>query len=403
MGFAPVPAVLRLYSAVSEPIPITQTVLGDAERAAVLAPLGTGWLVQGPHVAAFEQRFAAFTGAPHALATSSCSTALHAALAALGIGPGDEVIVPAFTWVASANAAEHLGARAVFVDVSLDTFNLDPDLLEAAVTSRTRAIVPVHLFGLAADMDAVLATARRHDLYVVEDAACGFGTTFRGAHVGTLGDAGCFSFHPRKAITTGEGGMVTTRDPVLAERVASLRNHGAGGGGFADYPNLGYNFRLTDLQGALGAAQMDRADAILSGRRDAAARYDALLSDLDGVRLPSAPAHTSHSYQSYVVHLASLAPGSAETVRQTRDAVMADLDAQGIATRQGTHAVTGLAYYADTYGFTPDSFPGAHLAERASLALPLFPQITPEQQARVADALARALAAHRPRALFALS
>ncbi len=372
-------------------IPITQTLLGEAERAAVLAPLETGWLVQGPHVTLFEQKFAAFTGARHALATTSCSTALHATLSALGIGPGDEVIVPAFTWVATAHAAEHLGARAVFIDVDPDTFNLDPAQLGAAVTSRTRAVVPVHLFGLAADMDAVLSCTRRHDLFVVEDAACGFGTTYRGDHVGTLGDAGCFSFHPRKAITTGEGGMVTTNDDAMADRIASLRNHGAGGSGFGDFPNLGFNFRMTDLQGALGSAQMERADEILTGRLRAAARYDALLARMDWLKLPSAPPYVGHSYQSYVTRLVG---DDADALRTLRDGVMADLDAQGIATRQGTHAVPTLGYYARKYGYTSGDFPGAHLAESASLALPLFPTITEAQQVRVADALLRAHSDH---------
>lgn len=376
------------------PIPITQTLLGDAERDAVLAPLDTGWLVQGPHVAAFEQKFALFTGSAHALATTSCSTALHAALSALGIGPGDEVIVPAFTWVATAHAAEHLGARAVFVDVDPDTFNLDPAHLHSAVTDRTRAVVPVHLFGLAADMDAVSAFAQRRDLFVVEDAACGFGTTYRGSHVGTLGDAGCFSFHPRKAITTGEGGMITTNDSELAKRVDSLRNHGAGGSGFGDFPNLGFNFRMTDLQGALGSAQMDRADEILSGRRAAAARYDALLSSVDWLQLPSSPAHSEHSYQSYVTRFLG---GDADALRLLRDGIMANLDAQGIATRQGTHAVPTLGYYSGKYGYVAGDFPGAHLAESASLALPLFPTISESQQARVVDALLRAHSTlHRP-------
>ncbi len=376
---------------VSDAIPITQTLLGEAERAAVLAPLETGWLVQGPHVAAFEQKFSSFTGAAHALATTSCSTALHAVLSALGIGPGDDVIVPAFTWVATAHAAEHLGARAVFVDVDPDTFNLDPTRLESVITSQTRAVVPVHLFGLPADMDTVLSFARRHDLFVVEDAACGFGTTYRGQHVGALGDAGCFSFHPRKAITTGEGGMVTTNDAGLAERVASLRNHGAGGSGFGDFPHLGFNFRMTDLQGALGSTQMDRAEEILSGRLKAAARYDALLAGFDWLRLPSAPAHVGHSYQSYVTRLLG---DDTPTVRTLRDAVMADLDAQGIATRQGTHAVPTLGYYSRKYGYDVRDFPGAHLSESASLALPLFPTITEAQQVRVADALLRAHSQH---------
>ena len=208
-------------------IPITKPYLGAEELAAVQKPLESGWLVQGPFVAEFERRFADFTRARSAVATTSCSTALHLAAAALGVSPGDEVIVPAFTWVSTANIVESLGGRAVFCDIDLDTFNVDVGQLERLVTKRTVGIIPVHLFGLMADMAPILKLARTHELWVVEDAACAFGGWYRGQHAGTFGDAGCFSFHPRKSITTGEGGMVTPKRADLDSTLRSLRDHGA--------------------------------------------------------------------------------------------------------------------------------------------------------------------------------
>src|SRR5262249_35885690 len=191
-------------------IPITRPVFGDEERAAVQRPLESGWVVQGPCVKTFEERFAAFVGSSYGVAASSCTTALHMTIAALGVKPGDEVIVPAFTWVSTANVVEYLGATPVFCDVDLSTFNIDAAQIEALITPRTVGLIPVHLFGLCAEMAPILALAAARGLWVVEDAACGFGARYHGRHAGALGDAGCFSFHPRKAITTGEGGMVTT-------------------------------------------------------------------------------------------------------------------------------------------------------------------------------------------------
>ncbi|MBT6462385.1 MAG: DegT/DnrJ/EryC1/StrS family aminotransferase, partial [Opitutae bacterium] len=204
-------------------IPIARTSLTQNEVNSVLEPLHSGWLVQGPKVREFEEKWSAFTGSDHSIAVTSCTSAMHLSLAALGFGPGDEAIVPAFTWISTANVVEHLGGKVVFCDIDLETFNMDVDQIETKITSRTKVIMPVHLFGLAADMDSVLAVARKYDLSVVEDAACGFGAKFKERHVGTFGDAGCFSFHPRKAITTGEGGMVTTNDDSFAEKIRRLR------------------------------------------------------------------------------------------------------------------------------------------------------------------------------------
>ena len=207
-------------------IPIARTNLTENEIESVLGPLRSGWLVQGPKVREFEEKWSAFTGAEHSIAVTSCTTALHLSLAALGFGPGDEAIVPAFTWISTANVVEHLGGKVVFCDIDLETFNIDTQI-ESKITNKTKAILPVHLFGLAAEMNAINAIAQQYNLWVVEDAACGFGSRYHGSHVGTLGNTGCFSFHPRKAITTGEGGMVTTQDGQLAEKIRRLRDHGA--------------------------------------------------------------------------------------------------------------------------------------------------------------------------------
>jgi len=385
-------------------IPITRIVVGEEELRAVQVPLETGWVVQGPFVQEFEEKFAAYTGASHALATSSGTTALHVALAALGVGPGDEVIVPGFTWVSTANVVEHLGGTAVFADVDLATYNVAAAAIEPLVTEKTVGLVPVHLFGLSADLDPILELARARGLWVLEDCACSFGGWYRGRHTGTLGDAGAFSFHPRKSITTGEGGMVTTESDELAARVGSLRDHGASksdherhesSGGFllSEYEHLGFNFRLTDIQGALGSAQMDRADEVLEGRRRAAALYDRLLADVEWLRPPVVAEWAVHGYQAYVCLFAPEEPTLANVheLHARRNALMTALEEQGISTRQGTHAPVLTGLYARKYGLRPEQFPNSVLADRLSLALPLFPQLTDADQETVVTALRAAV------------
>jgi dTDP-4-amino-4,6-dideoxygalactose transaminase len=365
-------------------IPISKPFFGDEERREIEAALASGWVAQGPRVQEFEHRFGAFCGVEHAVAATSCTTAMHLAVAALGAGPGDEVVVPAFTWVATANAVAYTGATPVFCDVSLDTFNADPQAMAAAVTERTVGLLPVHLFGLAADMAAVAAIAERHGLWVVEDAACAVGTRQAGRHAGGFGNAGCFSFHPRKTLTTGEGGMLVTGDAALASRARSRGDHGSARSGevrhagprafeLADHDVLGFNYRMTDLQAALGCAQLERADWLLAERSRLAARYDAALAGLEWLRLPRVPEGEAHGWQSYVC----LYEGDG------RDEVMAALEEQGIATRPGTHAPPELG----VYGHAPEEFPNAHAAARQSLALPLFAGLTDADQDRVVAAL----------------
>lgn len=382
-------------------VPIARTSLLEAEIQSVLEPLRSGWLVQGPKVREFEDKWSAFTGAGHSIAVTSCTTALHLSLAALGFGPGDEAILPAFTWIATANVVEHLGGKVVFCDIDLATFNLDVSQLERLVTPRTRAILPVHLFGLSADMSAVLAFAAKHKLSVVEDAACGFGARYQGKHVGTLGDTGCFSFHPRKAITTGEGGMVTTNDAALAEKLRRLRDHGAAMSDLqrhlgarpyllADHPDAGYNQRMTDLQAALGSAQMERAQPIISERQRLAAVYDTAFEGLGWLRTPARLDGYEHGYQSYPclfqpepINLASVS-----IVNDMRNAWMDKLQQGGISTRPATHAVHMLSYYREKYQLKPEDFPSAYAANHCSISLPLFHGMTEAEQSYVIDVVA---------------
>ena len=392
---------------VSMKIPITKPVFGPEERAAVVRPLDSGWVVQGPFVQEFEAKFCAFTGAAHGVATSSCTTALHIAVAELGLKPGDEVIVPAFTWVSTPNVIEYMGARPVFCDVDLSTFNLDASAAAALVTERTVGILPVHLFGLCADMDPILALARARGLWVVEDAACGFNAWYKGRHAGVLGDIGCFSFHPRKSITTGEGGMITTASDALAGRARSMRDHGAsrsdlarhaGSAAFllSEYDMLGYNFRLTDLQAAVGTAQMDRAHWIGEQRARLARQYDEALARFSSwLETPRTPPGYGHGYQAYVCLFRPDAPTLAnlDRLHDLRNRLMTRLEERGIATRQGTHAPVLQGFYRRKYGFTPESFPNSTIADRLSLALPLFPTLTDDEQGYVVQELGAAIAA----------
>jgi dTDP-4-amino-4,6-dideoxygalactose transaminase len=308
--------------------------------------------------------------------------------------------VPAFTWISTANVVEYMGARPIFCDVDLRTFNVDTDQLEALVTPRTVGIIPVHLFGLCADMEPVLKIARKHRLWVVEDAACAFGARYRGRHSGTIGDMGCFSFHPRKSITTGEGGMITTQTEDLERLARSLRDHGASRSDFArhegtssfllsEYKQLGYNYRMTDIQGALGCAQMERAEWILAERSHRARLYDDMLSDLGWLQTPIVPDGYIHGYQAYVCLFCPESPtlANVDRLHWHRNELMRRMEEKGIATRQGTHAPVIVDYYAKKYGLRPEDFPNAYLADRLSLTLPLYVLMTDADQALVCESL----------------
>jgi perosamine synthetase len=372
-------------------IPITAPKFDQHEIDLVKKCLDSGWVTQGPLTAQFEKAFGARHGTAFALATTSCTAALHLATLALKLQPGDEVIVPAFTWVTSAHCAEYVGATPVFVDVDLDTFNIDPGKLGSAITPRTKAIVAVHLFGKAAPMDPVMATARRHGLAVIEDAACAAGTTYKGRSVGAIGDVACFSLHPRKVITTGEGGVVTTDRADLADYIKSLRNHGTTGPAPGSDPtrpytmgtfnNLGYNLRLSDIQSAVGLAQMQKLDGLLAERRRLALRYTQKLSSVAGIICPVDD--DGHTYQSYVIRITA--------GREERNRIMDALAAADIQTRPGTHAVHRLGYYVNKYGLAPEQFPNACAAEDTTITLPIFPGMTHEQHDFVIGKLTSAL------------
>lgn len=374
-------------------IPITKPFFGAEEKQAVQLPLESGWVVQGPFVKKFEDKFSAFTGAPFSIATTSCTTALHVAVAALGLRPGDEVIVPAFTWVSTPNVVEYMGAKPVFCDIHLSTFNINTSQIEAVITPRTVGIIPVHLFGLCAEMNPILETAKKHHLWVIEDGACAFGAWHHGHHAGTLGEIGCFSFHPRKSITTGEGGMITTGRPQLDRLSRILRDHGASRTDFdreamksafllSDYNHLGYNYRMTDIQGALGCVQMERAKWILEERSRRAHLYDEMLQSVEWLKLPVAPPGDIHSYQAYVCLFWPEEPTlrNVDRISRQRNDLMMRLEEKGIATRQGTHAPVIQGYYVEKYHLRPDQFPNAYLADRLSLTLPLYVQLTEAEQ-----------------------
>ena len=373
-------------------IPITRIELTQEEIDSVRGPLASGQVAQGPFVEEFERKWRAFNGSKHAVAVSSCTAALHLSLAALGIGPGDEVIMPAFTWVATANAVESLGAKPVLCDIDLSTFNMDVSLVEGLITKNTKALIPVHLFGLPSDMEPIMAAARDRGLIVVEDAACGFGARYRGTSVGNFGSAGCFSFHPRKAITTGEGGMIVTADDELAARLRSMRDHGAimsdeqrreGPKPYLmpEIPHVGFNYRMTDIQAALGSSQMDRAVRILERRAGLAHRYDETLGGVAWLATPGCPQNCAHGYQSYVCLMQpeEITAGNVARLQSSRNAFMDYLMDKGISTRPGTHAVHMLGYYAEKYGLEPSDFPQAWFADHCSVALPLFPALRDDE------------------------
>ncbi len=377
-------------------IPITKAIFDETDLAIIQEPLKSGWVVQGKFVKQFEEMFCEFSKAKHSIATTSCTTSLHIAMAALDLQPDDEVLVPAFTWISTANCVEYFKAKPVFVDVDLATFNIDVTKIEEKITSKTKGIIPVHLFGLVADMKPIMEIANKHNLFVVEDAACGFDSWYQGKHAGTFGDFGCFSFHPRKAITTGEGGMITTNDDAKGKLCQTLRDHGASRSDFqrhsqkysfllAEYHHLGFNFRMTDIQGALGVTQMQKADRIMAGRRQGAKQYDELLKGLDWLQLPFQHTDYVHGYQSYVCLFQPEKPTleNWEKMHNRRNEIMSKLEEKGIITRQGTHAVAHLDYYKKKYNISIQDFPNAFLAEMLTITLPLYAGITQEESETV--------------------
>jgi dTDP-4-amino-4,6-dideoxygalactose transaminase len=372
-------------------IPVAKPVVGDAELEAVRRPLSTGWLTQGPEVAAFEREFAAFVGAPHACAVSNCTTALHLALRAAGVGPGDEVITVSHSFIATANAIRYCGAVPVFVDVQPDTYNIDPSRIVAALSPRTRALLVVHQLGMPCDLAAIVERARRHGVPVIEDAACAAGSEIlwqgRWERIGRPhGDIACFSFHPRKVMTTGDGGMLTTANPELDRRFRLWRQHSMSVSDTArhasqkvvveEYSELGFNYRMTDLQAAIGRVQLERLPAMVERRRALARNYFSRLAEISGLRLPVEPEWARSNWQSFCVR-----------VKGDRDRILQALAERGISARGGIMN----AHEQPAYQPNDMTLPRSEAATRECLILPLYPGMTHAQQDRVIQALAELL------------
>lgn len=397
-------------------IPVTKPYFTEEELDLIKDSLDSGWVAQGPKVAEFEKIIAAHEGIAQGVATTSATTALHLAMVAHGLTTGMDAIVPAFTFVATENAVVTTGATPILVDIYQETFNINIEDLKNIIATKYDkkdgklvnketgnvlwGIVPVHEFGLCCDIYAVNAIAKEHNLVVIEDAACALGASVNGVHQGAFGNSSCVSFHPRKSITTGEGGMILTDDVALAKRMRELRTHGSTvsadardkGKGFLlpEFNEAGYNYRMTDVQGAMGLAQAKKLDLIVNAKRDGAAIYNKLIAEkLPEFITPVEPEGYFHTYQSYVcmLSLEKLGLDSIKAGGEFRNILLQKLEDKGIATRQGTHAVHMLGYYKNRFGFVPEDFVNAYACDHLSITLPLYVGLTEEDQEYVIDTI----------------
>ena len=378
-------------------IPISKPYFNKNEEKALSDVIKSGWVMQGPMVSEFEEKFAQYVGTKYAVAVSSGTAALHLSLLALGIGEGDEVIIPSFSFIATANAVAHCGASPVFIDIDQRTYNISPEKIEeylAGVSKKknkkVKAIMPVHQLGMPADMDYIIAIAKKHSLHIIEDAACALGSEYKGRKAGNIGDVGCFSFHPRKIITTGEGGMITTNDKRIAEKVRLLRNHGMTISAHErnkkvmikkeEYPLVGYNYRMTDLQGAIGLVQMEKLEYILNKRRAIARRYNSLLEKIEWLERPHVPAYANPNYQSYIVRVK-------EGGYKIRNHIVSKLIGSGISCKAGVQAIHMEKCYREKY--KGDRLINTERAFYSTMLLPLYSELKEHEQDKVVRNLRR--------------
>lgn len=362
-------------------IPLTKPYFDRSEEKAVVEVLRCGWVAQGPKVAELEKLIAEYTGAKYATATTSATTALFLSLHIMGIGPGDEVIVPSHTFIATSNVILEVGAIPVFVDIDLKTYNIDPDKIEEKITSKTKAIMPVDQVGLPCDMDKILAIAKKYNLLILEDSACALGSVYKGRKIGTLADITCLSFHPRKTITTGEGGMILTQNEEWANQAKILRHHGMSMSDHArhtankviheEYVAVGFNFRMSDIQATVGVAQMKKFTKLLDLRKKIAKRYDDAFKNSDLLITPFVPEGFEHNYQSYIVRLK-------RNNKITRDEIMQKLLDNGISTRRGIMSIHLEKPYIKLFGKL--DLPNSEEMTNWGITLPLYPQMTQEEQ-----------------------
>lgn len=380
-------------------LPFHRALIETEEINAVLEVLHSGWLTTGPRVKQFETSFARYTGAANAVAVSSCTAALHLALHAIGLGEGDEVILPTMTFASCGEVVLYFGAKPVLVDCEPNSFHLDAQLVEQAITSRTRAVLPVHYSGHACDMDPILDIACRYGLKVIEDAAHALPSRYKARTIGTIGDITCFSFYATKTLTTGEGGMVTTENPDYADRIRMLSLHGISRDAWRRYSvegtwrydieDIGYKYNLTDLQAALGLAQLQKCESMRARRAALAARYTSALSSLDAFIVPAVPSCVEHAWHLYVLQV------NEKVLNIGRDRVVEELKFRGIGTSVHFIPLHLHSLYQRQCGYRPGQFPNAEKQFSSALSLPLFPGLTFDEQDRVIQALHDIARIHR--------